>query len=158
MVVSSAIIHLLLISGNSVYSSDPTASFMFFLALPIQMYILIHYMKVRENFIFNRVDQLNNILYLHKNLLHQLDLESRGLEIDKHREKFFIETYLAHFGNNGWGILWAVYYFKIRKNYINVHILSSTSRNIRNSWECSVYIEEAKRALLGILKDEASLE
>jgi hypothetical protein len=104
------------------------------------------------------VEQLNNILYLHKNLLHQLDLESRGLEINKDREKFFIETYLAHFGNNGWGILWAIYYFMIRKNYINVHILLSTSRNIRNSWECSVYIEEAKRALLAILKDEASLE
>jgi hypothetical protein len=158
MIVSSAMIHLLLISASSVYSSDPTAVFMFFLTLPVQTYILIHYMKVRENYVITRVDQLDSILHLYKNLIHQLELESRDLTYDKDRERYFIDTYLANFGNNGWGILWIIYYFMRKKSYINVHILLSTSRNIHNSWECSIYIEEAKRSLLDILKDEDNIE
>ena len=46
-----------------------------------------------------------------------------------------------------------IYFFMVMKNYINVHILLSTSRNIHNSLECSIYTEEAKRSLLQILKD-----
>lgn len=158
MLVSSAMIHLLLISASSVYSSHPTAVFMFFLALPIQIYILIHYMKARENYVITRIEHLDNILHLYKILLHQLHLESRDLNCDKDRERYFVDNYLCNYGNNGWGILWIIYYFMQKKNYINVHILLSTSRNIQNSWECSIYIEEAKRSLLDILKDENNIE
>lgn len=158
MLVSSSIIYLLLISADSVTSSDPSATLMFFLSIPFQIYILIHFMKSREKHIIKATDKIDDILYLYKILIYQLNKESRGKTLAHDREKNFIESYLMNFGNNGWGIVWIIYYFMIKQNYINVHILLSTSRTIRNNWECSIYIEEAKRSLLRILKNADNIE
>lgn len=159
MLVSSATIHLILISGGAVSSSsDPTATLMFFLALPVQIYILIHFIRVRERRIIKESDKIDDILYLYKVLLHQLDLESNGKTSENDRIKNFVESYLNNYGKNGWGILWVIYFFMIKKSYINVHILLSSTRGIRNSWQCYIYIEEAKRSLLGLLKNEDNIE
>jgi hypothetical protein len=154
----SGIIFFILKAENESSQSSYTCTLIFFLTLPLLIYMCKIYIYKRRNYIVNGMDEVTKAEYIFQMIFHHtkssFKLKEQGLGQDDARMRMLLDFLLKNFNKNSWGYLWGIHHFLSKKHWIGAHIFLSESLNSRNYTESYVYFKQARIYLLNYLKEE----